>query len=320
MGHQTISPPGFEAGRRRAERIAKRGRRFLLIAVVLSVCVHLAAALLVVLLPRILPKDAKPQEQGTVELLMVEQKGSQASQGGQPKDNTPPPAPPEKAEPPKPPEKVDTPKPPEQTEAPKVEEPKDEPVKPPSKTQPTPPTPVPGDEPAPPPTESAEPKAAEANPQPAPQPVPATQQAPAPQPAPATPPQPPAPRQARVQPAPPQSQEAPVFDLSGTDSESNAIVMGGRVIPAMKDDRFRNRPPAYPVEAQMRGEHGEVTLLIHVSEDGVTSGVDVLESSGFDVLDQAAVTAVRKWHFRPAIKEGRPVPFDMPFRFVYEPY
>jgi len=45
----------------------------------------------------------------------------------------------------------------------------------------------------------------------------------------------------------------------------------------------------------------------------------VLVSSGYDILDQAAVTAVRKWHFRPAMQEGRSIPFDMPFRFIFEP-
>jgi periplasmic protein TonB len=26
---------------------------------------------------------------------------------------------------------------------------------------------------------------------------------------------------------------------------------------------------------------------------------------------------VRKWRFRPAMKEGLAIPFDMPFRFVF---
>ena len=27
---------------------------------------------------------------------------------------------------------------------------------------------------------------------------------------------------------------------------------------------------------------------------------------------------VRKWHFHPAMQEGRTVPFDMPFQFIFE--
>lgn len=116
----------------------------------------------------------------------------------------------------------------------------------------------------------------------------------------------------------PKAQEAPVFDLAGTESESNAEVLGGRVVPASPDDRFRNRPPIYPREAAMRGEHGAVVILIHVSETGVASSVDVMETSGVASLDKAAVDAVRKWHFRPALQEGRAVPFDMRFRFIFD--
>ena len=116
----------------------------------------------------------------------------------------------------------------------------------------------------------------------------------------------------------PKSQEAPVFDLAGTESESNAEVLGGRVVPASPDDRFRNRPPIYPREAAMRGEHGAVVILIHVSENGVATGVDVMETSGVASLDKAAVDAVLKWHFRPALHEGLAVPFAMRFRFIFD--
>ena len=127
---------------------------------------------------------------------------------------------------------------------------------------------------------------------------------------------------AKVAPAPPQPppQKAPVFDLSGTESESNATVMGGHIIPASKDDRYRNRPPIYPQAAQIRREGGTVDLLIHVTDTGVTGSVDVIASSGHPILDHAAIDAVMKWHFRPALKEGRSVPFDMPFRFEFDPY
>ena len=111
-----------------------------------------------------------------------------------------------------------------------------------------------------------------------------------------------------------------MFNLEGTESDSNAVALGSRILPAMPDNRFRNRPPAYPVEAVMRGEHGEVVVLIHVAENGLATSAEVVESSGVEVLDQAAVTAVRKWRFRPAMQAGRAIPFDMPFRFIFNPY
>jgi protein TonB len=312
IGHQTILAAGLEVARRRLGPSVSRRRRLMLIAIVVSVGVHLAAALLVVVLPRVLPREPAQEEQGAVELLMVEQKGATPSQAGQPENPTPAPAPPEKA---------DTAKTEDQT----AEADKGAPANP-AKEVPAPPAPAPttltsehGDEPVPAPAKQPASKAADADTQPVDQPdthpadkantKPDRKQAEA-KPTPQKP--------AEVQPSPPQKQDAPVFDLAGTDSESNAVVLGGRVIPAMKDDRFRNRPPIYPVEAEMLGEHGTVVLLIHVSEKGLATGADVAESSGVAVLDQAAVTAVRKWRFHPALKEGRPVPFDMPFRFIFE--
>lgn len=278
--------------------------RFLLIAVALSIAVHLAAALIVVYVPRVLPHAPRPQEQGTVELLMVERQGAAPSAAGPQQDGPPTPPQPQK---PVEASKQAAPKPP----APKQAVPAPE--------TPKPQTPAAASEPAPPPADKADatvPPATAASPTtetraevtppkpPAPQAVKADQKPDAPQPAPP--------------PVPPKAQEAPVFDLAGTESESNADVLGGHVVPASPDDRFRNRPPIYPHEAALHGEHGAVLLLIHVSEGGFATGVDVVESSGVASLDQAATDAVRKWHFRPALQEGRAVPFDMPFRFVFE--
>jgi protein TonB len=281
MGRRTISALRLEGGQSRSRETSAR-RRFLLIAMVLSVAVHVAAALLIVLLPRVLPREARPQEMGTVELLMVEKKGAEPSAAGPKQDS--PPAPPQ---------------PPKQEVAAKPETPKPEPQA------------------VPPPPSLAAPPVADAAGEPVPPPAVATskpQEAKAEAKPDAPPPSPPAPPPA----PPPKAAEAPVFDLAGTESESNAEALGGHILPASPDNRFRNRPPIYPDEAAIRGEHGSVLLLIHVSEAGIASGVDVVESSGVASLDQAAVTAVRKWRFHPALREGEAVPFDMPFRFVFE--
>jgi protein TonB len=259
MPHR-IAEQGFANSRWRASVPGPRGRRVLLIAVALSVLVHLLPFGVVALMPPLVPVKPAPDAQGEVELLMVEQKGAAPSPAAQPSDGKDIPdaaRPAEKAA-----DKADTPP------APKT----------------APPVPV---------TDEA----GEAVPPP---PAAATQAE--------TPPN---------APGPPPKPEALTFDFAGTDSDTNARVMSGHVLPAAPDDRFRNRPPPYPLEAAMKRETGAVLVLIHVSAYGLATGADVVESSGSSQLDAAAVTAVRKWHFHPAMQEGRAVPFDMPFRFVF---
>jgi protein TonB len=120
--------------------------------------------------------------------------------------------------------------------------------------------------------------------------------------------------------APPvrQAMQAPEINLPGNDSETNAFVIGNHVIPASIDAKSRNKEPVYPPEAVRRAEQGAVILLIHVSPEGLASSVDVLESSGHTSLDRAARDAVAAWRFRPAVKDGQPIPFDMPMRVTFQ--
>jgi protein TonB len=120
--------------------------------------------------------------------------------------------------------------------------------------------------------------------------------------------------------APPvqQAMQAPEISLPGNDSETNALVIGEHVIPASIDAKFRNLEPVYPSDAVRHAEQGAVILLIHVSPQGLASGVDVLESSGHVSLDRAARDAVKGWHFLPAVKDGQPIPFNMPLRVTFQ--
>lgn len=52
---------------------------------------------------------------------------------------------------------------------------------------------------------------------------------------------------------------------------------------------------------------GRVVLRILVQSDGSAGQVNVVESSGFRVLDEAAVNAAVKWRFAPASRDGQPI-------------
>lgn len=82
--------------------------------------------------------------------------------------------------------------------------------------------------------------------------------------------------------------------------------------PARIADRSIPQPvhspaPRYPREAQRRGESGTVLVRVHVGADGEPVGVDLVEGSGSRSLDRAAVDAVRRWRFDPAIRNGQAV-------------
>ena len=67
---------------------------------------------------------------------------------------------------------------------------------------------------------------------------------------------------------------------------------------------LNNPPPVYPKAAQRQGLQGRVLLRVYVLASGQVGNVELKQSSGKPVLDDAALTAVRGWTFAPA-KKGR---------------
>ncbi len=68
-----------------------------------------------------------------------------------------------------------------------------------------------------------------------------------------------------------------------------------------------NPPPEYPIPSRRRGEEGVVFLTVVVQTSGLPASVSLHRSSGFPLLDRAALDAVRGWSFEPARVGGVPV-------------
>lgn len=67
-------------------------------------------------------------------------------------------------------------------------------------------------------------------------------------------------------------------------------------------------PAIFPEMARLTGREGSVTVLALVGIDGAVRRVQIAKSSGTSVgFDEAAVAAVSRYRFRPAIQNGRPV-------------
>lgn len=78
--------------------------------------------------------------------------------------------------------------------------------------------------------------------------------------------------------------------------------------------------PAYPRVALRLQQQGNVLLELEVDVAGHVAAVRVLESSGFERLDEAAREGVLAWRFEPALRDGTPVPerFRHRIQFVLE--
>ena len=73
-----------------------------------------------------------------------------------------------------------------------------------------------------------------------------------------------------------------------------------------------SRPaPRYPIEAMRRNIGGVVQVRVTVAPDGTVERLDLARGSGNRYLDRAAMEAVRRWRFQPAIRNGQPVSADV---------
>ncbi|WP_439598743.1 energy transducer TonB [Falsiroseomonas sp.] len=81
----------------------------------------------------------------------------------------------------------------------------------------------------------------------------------------------------------------------------------GAVVPARQLGGAANPPPEYPYASRIRNERGRVTLRVEIDAIGRVADVQVLNSTGFPTLDEAAIRAVRAWRFEPAQRDGVPV-------------
>ena len=78
-----------------------------------------------------------------------------------------------------------------------------------------------------------------------------------------------------------------------------------------------NPPPRYPLQARKRHHQGTVVLDVLVDARGKAQDVRIAESSGYSILDRAAMEAAEDWRFKPGRRNGRPVDtwVKLPVRF-----
>lgn len=86
----------------------------------------------------------------------------------------------------------------------------------------------------------------------------------------------------------------------GVTREASAVRKAGAT-PGFTPARYaRTVTPRYPRKARRAGWEGTTVLKVLVNVDGAPGRVTVDRTSGFDILDSAAVKAVEHWRFHPA--------------------
>ena len=90
--------------------------------------------------------------------------------------------------------------------------------------------------------------------------------------------------------------------------------------PDYRADYLNNPRPPYPMVARRMGYNGKVILNVEVLAEGKAGQVLLHQSSGYAILDNAALQTVKTWKFSPAKRFGQPATqwFLVPIRFSLE--
>ncbi len=104
---------------------------------------------------------------------------------------------------------------------------------------------------------------------------------------------------------------------SNLDFSRQAIHVGGEV---QKPEKISAPPPAYPASERGSGIEGVVIVHAVINREGRIVRPRILKGMSLP-FDRAAIDAIRRWKFRPATLDGRPVDvffnLTMNFRVPY---
>ncbi|HEY1718710.1 MAG TPA: energy transducer TonB [Verrucomicrobiae bacterium] len=89
-------------------------------------------------------------------------------------------------------------------------------------------------------------------------------------------------------------------DASSAKPGTDAITVQAQPDVEAKPNYLKNPEPVYPELARRRHQEGLVLLAVKITAQGRAGRVEIKKSSGFSLLDNAAVEAVRDWEFQPA--------------------
>ncbi|MDQ1817676.1 energy transducer TonB [Massilia sp. CCM 9210] len=100
---------------------------------------------------------------------------------------------------------------------------------------------------------------------------------------------------------------APPSDTPKTPDETPSVDVEARIVPSPWSPFRYCTSPDYPKGSLRNGEEGLVTAAFLVAQDGQVIDARVMKTSGFEALDKAAIRALLKCRFAPAVMFGVPI-------------
>lgn len=134
--------------------------------------------------------------------------------------------------------------------------------------------------------------------------------------------EPPPPEEVEEEPPPEPMEEAPSLDL-GMDLGDLSVGTGGAFVVEIPKfamsgggggfgndldtppQPISKSQPSFPGSLLRKGIGGKVVVAATVDPGGAVVGARVRRSSGIGALDEAALKAVRRWKFKPAVRGGK---------------
>lgn len=91
-------------------------------------------------------------------------------------------------------------------------------------------------------------------------------------------------------------------------------------LPSSDADYLQNPKPAYPAMSKRLGEQGKVMVRVLIGVDGRAQKAEIRQSSGYERLDQAALSTAQRWRYMPGKRDGLPEAmwFSVPINFILE--
>jgi len=101
-------------------------------------------------------------------------------------------------------------------------------------------------------------------------------------------------------------------------SPARSMLPESNIVQSGRPDYAYNPAPEYPILLREQGISGTVWVKVWVGSDGHPGAISLIKGSGYRLLDESALNAVRNWRFIPARNAEQTLAswVEFPIRFV----